>query len=61
MNVKFFLRKAVNGQWYFTIHARNGLTLARASETYHNRQDAIDAGFLIINNAGGASFEEAAA
>jgi uncharacterized protein YegP (UPF0339 family) len=58
--VKFILRKSSNSQWYFTIHASNGLILA-SSETYHNRQDAVNAGYLIINNAGGASFEEAAA
>lgn len=56
----FILRRSSNRQWYFTIHASNNAVLA-TSETYHNRQDAIDGGLLIINNAGNAAFREAAA
>ena len=56
----FILRKSSNNQWYFTIHASNNLVLA-TSETYWNRQDAVNAGYLIINNAGNAKFEAAAA
>lgn len=58
--MKLILRRSSNRQWYFTIHASNHRVLA-TSETYHNRQDAIDAGFLIINNASSAAFEEEAA
>lgn len=40
-------------QWYFTIVARNGRTLA-TSETYWNKSDAISAAKSIIDEGGDA-------
>lgn len=46
--------RSTNGQFYFRIVASNGQTLA-SSETYHNKQDAINAAYLIKNQAGSAT------
>jgi len=52
--VKFPVRKASNGQFYFTVVASNGKTLA-TSETYWNKADAVHAASLIKGEAGGGT------
>ncbi|SDO80957.1 YegP family protein [Lentzea jiangxiensis] len=55
--MKFPLLQASNGQWFFRVVARNGLTLAH-SETYWNKSDARSAAQTIINQAGGGQIVE---
>lgn len=38
--MKFTISKSKNGEYYFTLRARNGQVIAQ-SETYHNRKDCI--------------------
>jgi len=42
MGKTFVVHRAVNGQWYFTLLARNGNVLC-TSETYHNKIDCYKA------------------
>ncbi|TWG96245.1 hypothetical protein L615_004400000090 [Nocardioides sp. J9] len=54
--MQFELRRASGPQpWYWLIRASNGKVLA-TSETYFNRQDAIDAVASVQKNAAGAPF-----
>lgn len=54
--MQFELRKASGIQpWYWLIRASNGQVLA-TSETYYNRQDAIDAVAIVQNGAATAPF-----
>lgn len=55
--MKFRVRPSTNGQWYFSVIARNGRTLAH-SETYWNKSDAKSAAQTIIREAGAGSVEE---
>ena len=55
-----FVIKPSGTQYYFTIVASNGLTLA-ASERYHNKSDAIAAAESIKKNAGSAPIEDTTA
>lgn len=41
------LNKDVSGQWYWIFKAKNSKTIARSSESYHNRSDCIDSIHLI--------------
>lgn len=34
--------KANNNEWIWSVKADNNKIIGRASETYHNRQDAVD-------------------
>jgi hypothetical protein len=34
--------KANNNEWIWSVKADNNKVIGRASETYHNRQDAVD-------------------
>ncbi len=49
MKVRFFLERSSNGQFYFTIRARNGRVLA-TSETYHRRGACRRAAELIADS-----------
>jgi uncharacterized protein YegP (UPF0339 family) len=54
--MQFELKKAVGAQpWYWLIRASNGQVLA-TSETYYNRQDAINAANSVKENAADAPF-----
>jgi uncharacterized protein YegP (UPF0339 family) len=56
-NMQFELHWARSGQqhWYWLIRASNGQVLA-TSETYWNRQDAINAANSVKDNAASAPF-----
>jgi uncharacterized protein YegP (UPF0339 family) len=55
--MQFELHRAGSGQqhWYWLIRASNGKVLA-TSETYWNRQDAIDAASSVKEQAASAQF-----
>ena len=54
--MQFELRRARGNQpWYWLIRASNGQVLA-TSETYYNRQDAINAADSVRKNAANAPF-----
>lgn len=54
--MQFELRRATGSQpWYWLIRASNGRVLA-TSETYFNRQDAINAADSVRKNAATAPF-----
>lgn len=54
--MQFELRRASGVQhWYWLIRASNGRVLA-TSETYYNRQDAINAAESVKGNAASAPF-----
>lgn len=59
--MQFELHRARSGQqkWYWLIRASNGQVLA-TSETYWNRQDAINAATSVKNQAAGAEFYDMA-
>ncbi len=35
----YWMRKDNQNQWFWTYHASNSLTIARSSESYHNKAD----------------------
>ena len=51
--MRIVIRKAANGQYYFTIRASNGQVLA-TSETYVSKQSARHAAELVKAEAGSA-------
>ncbi len=53
----FKVRKSTNGQYYFTVVASNGKTLAH-SETYHNKTDATHAANVIKSEAGSGTVQD---
>ncbi len=52
----FKIRRSTNAQYYFTINATNGQTLA-TSETYWNKADCVAAAQSIKGSAGGATIQ----
>jgi uncharacterized protein YegP (UPF0339 family) len=52
--MNFFVYKASNGQYYFTIETSTNHKVLATSETYWNKADAIHACNLIKSGASGA-------